>query len=195
MDSRKPPDLPPRPTGSPSRRLPPELPPRPGVPASPVRPDRHDWPSDAGNLDASSNEQSSASSLSSLLLLKSSSAPAAPLSGSGAYLPIISQEGSTSASAMQQPVDIPEIVHTAASSPELDSHPRFPPSRGSSNGSMHSIASSNGSNPRRAEPHSSQSHRPVVNLYGTRSAEEHYHEALEELQALEVVRTRTRVAK
>lgn len=183
MTSGKPPQLPPRPT-------PPALPPRPGTStsASLVRPAQHETSSKAENTASKVPVPSESSiALSSTTTGSSDDSFQSNLAGD-LSITIPGKPADPEETAVPpETVDVPAITHTAASSPECEGAQRFALSRSSSNSSLHSIAScSSGSGP--VKPRSNpESQRPFLQLYGKLTAEQQYHAALEELQALEVV--------
>jgi hypothetical protein len=180
--------------GLPAKRLPPKLPPRPQqrlhrTLASPAaeNADNNSWSSyeivpDEGYQGYSLDPPSSASHIT--------------------YDSILRQRDSypfgEPESSRPEPLDataIPDIIHTAASSPELDASPAtFIRSRSSSTSSFHSMSS-------RSSGHASHTppfHRtpagmsaPFLSVHHKRAVErQHYEAALEELKSLEVVSPR-----
>lgn len=184
---------------------PPKLPPRPGHSAltSTVRPGNQDWPGNEEHEETvwsqlepgaslSSRASSSLNSTTNMNGTGSSSTSISPLPIHQAAAMAPEDGFNGPASRLLRPLEVPTIVHTSASSPEVDTNmERFPMPRTSSDASIYSTASqsSTGSRPDLERRRSSDSHRPFVNLYGRPSSEEHYQEALEELKALEVVRS------
>lgn len=202
--SKIPPDLPPRRPAGANLSSPPKLPPRPGhsTLTSPVRPGNHDWPGNAEHEETVWSEVAPAASSS--FRASSSLDSTDDIDGAGSsstsisLFPVLQASAAMapedgfngSASRLLRPLEVPTIVHTSASSPEVDTNiERFPMPRTTSDASNYSTASqsSTGSRPDIERRGSSDSHRPFVNLYGRASSEKHYQEALEELKALEVV--------
>lgn len=187
MTSKTPPKLPPRPQAQSAGRLPPELPRRPagGQFASPVTPYEQDWPSNADNatIEEALPHASPTAPLPSQLC--PSLKHTLPESSSSS---IMQKAGTSDTSSKDvEAADLPAIVHTAASSPEVESFDRFPLSRSPSRSSMKSVTSQSGESAGFADRSNIADERPSVKLYGKRSVERQYQDALEELKSLEVV--------
>lgn len=180
----------PNPPPLPARKLPPALPPRPGTAALQDTPVQHDRPR---NVVADTEKKMVQLSPHTIPL------PVAPGQHSNESLKTsnldstIMLDDRERRQNLERPAaldtEIPAIVHTAASSPECEPFPGFPMSRSTSSSSIRSNASLlNEHEGAPARPRSgTNSPRPFLELYGRRSAEQQYREALEELQALEVV--------
>jgi hypothetical protein len=182
VPNTNPPPLPPR-------KLAPALPPRPGAQLRET-PVRHDWPSDVDG-DA---EQDILRAIHHTVSLPTDSAltdlhsrEALQTSNLNPTFMLDPECKETLERPAALDTEIPEIVHTAASSPECEPFPGFQMSRSTSSSSMHSTASLSNENAPARQRSGTNSKRPFVELYGKGSAERQYQEALEELQALEVV--------
>lgn len=182
MSSRIPPELPPR-------HVPPALPPRPGTStsASPVRPAQHEGSSKA---ELASRKAHTPTHTTPALSITTAPSDERLQSDQASGLSIKLLPPEEESALHPEASGIPAITHTAASSPECEASGRFALSRSSSNSSLHSMVScSSGSQPARSRS-STESQRPFIQLYGKPTAEQQYQDALEELQALEVVRGR-----